>query len=84
MLLPNVRGLLTHTIALVATWGACLSTLAAEPVVDCDFPGGNIVVERTEGRMTTTATIWARASTRRLPPCERLCLPGPMGDCGSR
>lgn len=33
----------------VAVWPASVYAAASEPVIDCDFPGGNIVVERVEG-----------------------------------
>ncbi|MDZ7616719.1 MAG: M14 family zinc carboxypeptidase [Patescibacteria group bacterium] len=49
MTLPPERKLLTRAVSWVFAWSASLSVLAADPAIDCDFPGGNIVVERIEG-----------------------------------
>ncbi|MDY0169060.1 MAG: M14 family zinc carboxypeptidase [Thermoguttaceae bacterium] len=39
----------TPTVLLLGAWSAGLSAVAAGPVIDCEFPGGNIIVERIEG-----------------------------------
>ncbi len=49
MILRNLRPPWSWPLGLAAAWLTAVPAAASEPVIDCDFPGGNIVVERIEG-----------------------------------
>lgn len=49
MRLHDFQRWLPPTVLLLGAWSTGLSAYAVGPVIDCEFPGGNIIVERIDG-----------------------------------